>query len=145
MDKKMSRGDFLKIGLSVSLGAIAITACGDILAMGEKKLEIGDIAVGEDNFVITKADLEENKYVNFTFKGKQCILLYNDGQIKAYENICTHKGGKTELQGKQLVCLWHGAIFDPLTGKALKGPAPLDSKLPEVVFREQDGKIYVCA
>lgn len=143
MENKISRGDFLKMGLTVSLAAVAVTACGDLLAMGENKLKINEITVGEDNLIIKRLALEENKYVHFIFRGKRCILVYNHGKIKAFENICTHKGGKTELQEDRLVCLWHGAVFDPLTGEALKGPAPLGSKLPAITLREQDGKIYV--
>ena len=145
MENKISRGDFLKMGLNVTLAAAAITACGDLLAMGEGKLKIDEITVGEDNFIIERLSLEENKYVNFIFRGKRSILVYNQGKIKAFENICTHQGGKTELKGDRLVCLWHGAVFDPLTGEALKGPALLGSKLPAITLREEDGKIYVDA
>lgn len=145
MKIKISRWDFLKMGLKVTLASVAITACGDVLAMGIEKLKTGEITVGEDNFIIETVALEENKYVNFIFKGKKSILIYNDGNIKAFENICTHKGGPTKLQDDKLVCLWHGAVFDPVTGQALEGPAPVGSKLPEVSLREQDGKIYVDA
>jgi nitrite reductase/ring-hydroxylating ferredoxin subunit len=70
-------------------------------------------------------------------------LLYNDGEIKAFENICTHKGGPSKLKQDKLVCQWHGAIFEPLTGEALKGPAPKGSKLPAIELEEREGSIYV--
>ncbi len=145
METKISRRDFLKMGLKVTLAAVAITACGDVLAMGAVQPKTGEITVGVDNFIIETGALKENKYVNFIFKGKKSILIYNDVNIKAFENICTHKGGPTKLQDDKLVCLWHGAVFDPVTGQALKNPAPPDSKLPEISLREQDGKIYVDA
>jgi nitrite reductase/ring-hydroxylating ferredoxin subunit len=145
MEAKISRRNFLKMGLKVTLASVAITACGDVLAMGTEKLKTGEITVGEDNFIIEAGALEESKYVNFILKGKKSILIYNHGNIKAFENICPHKGGPTKLQDDKLVCLWHGAVFDPLTGQALKGPAPAGSKLPEVTLREQNGKIYVGA
>jgi nitrite reductase/ring-hydroxylating ferredoxin subunit len=143
MDNKINRRDFLKTGLRFAVTSVAITACGDLIAMGEDRKKIGEITVGEDNFIIGVDVLKENKAVNFIFKGKKSILVYNDGKIKAFENICTHKGGPTKLQDDKMICQWHGAVFDPLTGRALKGPALLDSKLPAINLREQDEKIYV--
>ncbi len=143
MDNKINRRDFLKTGIKIVVTSAVITACGDLIAMGEDKKNIGEISVGEDNFIIGVDALKENKAINFIFKGKKSILVYNDGNIKAFENICTHKGGQTRLQDDRMVCQWHGAVFDPLTGRALKGPAPLDSKLPAINLKEQDKKVYV--
>ena len=144
MDKKISRRDFLRKGASTVLGAVAITACGDLFAMEMfTKKEINEVTSREDNFLIGLDELKIEKAVNFVYKGKKAILLYNDGEIKAFENICTHKAGPVKLENDKLLCQWHGAVFDPITGMALKGPAPSGSRLTPISLREQDGKIYV--
>ncbi|MFC1699836.1 Rieske (2Fe-2S) protein [Candidatus Omnitrophota bacterium] len=144
MRKKITRREFLKTGAKTALATLAITACGDLIAFGSStKQKIDEITVGEDNLIIGLKELEQREAVNFVYQGKKSILLYNAGEIKAFENICTHKGGPTKLTADELVCQWHGAIFDPLTGKRLKGPAPSGSKLIPVELSEQSGKIYV--
>ena len=70
-------------------------------------------------------------------------MVYNNGNFKAFENICTHKKGPSRLKGGKLVCQWHGAQFDPLTGKAIKGPAPAGSKLNEIKIKNVKGKLFV--
>ena len=144
MDKKISRREFLKIGGQTVITVAALTACGKVFAIGEVlNKQKGEIVVGEGNFIITLDELRQSQAVDFIYKGKKSILVYNGGQVKAFENICTHKGGPTSLKKGGLVCQWHGAIFDPLTGEALKGPAPTGSKLRPIALDERDGKIYV--
>jgi len=144
MDEKISRRDFLQKGAGTVLGVLAITACGDLFAMGKlAKNEINEINVGEDYFIIKLDELKKYKAVNFIHKGKKSILLYNGGEIKSFENICTHKGGPSKLENNKLVCQWHGALFDPITGMAMKGPAPSGSRLTPINLREHDGKVYI--
>ncbi|OGX19762.1 MAG: hypothetical protein A3K83_07555 [Omnitrophica WOR_2 bacterium RBG_13_44_8b] len=97
---------------------------------------------GEKNFLIKIDELKKLGAVNFEFSGKNSILLYNGGQIRAFENICTHKGGPSKLLDNKLVCEWHGAIFDPLTGEALGRPAPQGSRLKEIKLAIRNGNIY---
>lgn len=144
MAEKISRRDFLRKGAGAILGTVAITACGDLLAMEKPaKEEINVITAGEDNFLIGRDELAIEKAVHFIHKGKKAILLYNEGEIKAFENICTHKGGPLKLESDKLLCQWHGALFDSKTGMAVTGPAPSGSKLTPINLREQDGKIYI--
>lgn len=146
MHKKFNRREFLKMGTKSALAVIAITACGDLVALGaNRKKKLGKITVGEDNFIIGLEELKEHVAVEFIYNGKKSILLYNDGEMKAFENICTHKGGPSRLKGNKLVCQWHGTVFDSITGEALKGPAPRGSRLTSITINEQDGKIYVGA
>ncbi len=144
MSKKITRKEFLARGIKTILATAVITACGNLIAFGSNdKEEIKEVSVGEDGFIIALEDLSENQAINFVYKGKKSILLYNHGKIKAFENICTHKGGPSKLVKDTLVCQWHGATFDPMTGKALTGPAPLGSRLTAVALRKQDAKIYM--
>ena len=108
------------------------------------KLKVGkEIQVDETRLISSIAVLAEKKAIPFVYKGKQSILLYNDGEYRAFENICTHKGGPTTLSNDKLVCKWHGAKFDTLTGEALTRPAPEKSKLPEIKLKIEGNDIYV--
>jgi 3-phenylpropionate/trans-cinnamate dioxygenase ferredoxin subunit len=57
----------------------------------------------------------------------EAICLANvAGEIYAVDDRCTHaavplSGGP--LEGRQIVCPWHGAMFDMKTGRATCGPA----------------------
>jgi nitrite reductase/ring-hydroxylating ferredoxin subunit len=144
MENKMTRRDFIKTSGKTVLTALALTACADLFKLGHAaETPLKEITVRDDNFIITADELKNAQAVNFIYKGKKSILLYNDGQIRAFENICTHKGGPTALKDNALVCEWHGAAFNPLTGEALKKPAPDGSTLPAVAIKELDGKIFV--
>ncbi len=140
----MNRREFLKMGATQVAGAIVLTACGGILpdfANGMEKRN--KIVVSDTNLITTREDLKIKKVINFEYQGKRSILVYNEGNMKAFENICTHRGGPTELKGGVFVCQWHGATFDPLTGKALSKPAPSNSQLPEIKLRIEGDKIFV--
>lgn len=59
--------------------------------------------------------------------GAMAVAVANvDGEIYAVSDTCTHaqislsEGG---LIGRQIVCPWHGAMFDLKTGRPTCGPA----------------------
>lgn len=53
------------------------------------------------------------------------------GELRAYRNLCPHwavpiDGGAGEVwdgDGEELMCVMHGALFDPETGRCTFGPA----------------------
>ena len=59
--------------------------------------------------------------------GKLPIALFNiDGTLYAIDDTCTHSGGplsEGDLDGTEVTCPWHGAVFDLKTGEALNPPA----------------------
>jgi 3-phenylpropionate/trans-cinnamate dioxygenase ferredoxin subunit len=64
--------------------------------------------------------------------GVEVLLCNVDGDLYAVEDVCTHDGGpldQGELQGCQIMCPRHGALFDVTTGRALTLPAvvPLET------------------
>jgi len=77
--------------------------------------------------------------------GLQAIVLANvDGRICALEDECSHEAyplSDGELEGGDLVCIYHGARFDACTGKNKGLPAirPVRSFPVEV----RDDGIYV--
>ena len=56
------------------------------------------------------------------------ILLSNvDGQIHATSNVCPHAGAALNygrLDGPEVECALHGAVFDVTDGEVIVGPAP---------------------
>ena len=59
--------------------------------------------------------------------GDEQVLLVNvDGAVHACEDICTHAYASLsegDLDGNEVQCPLHGAVFNVVTGKALTPPA----------------------
>jgi len=78
----------------------------------EKVAETGDISPGEmKSFAL----------------GQEGVLVANvDGNFYAISDTCTHMGGTLsdgDLDGNQVQCPLHGAIFDVVTGEVQNPPA----------------------
>jgi nitrite reductase/ring-hydroxylating ferredoxin subunit len=59
--------------------------------------------------------------------GKKIALFNVEGSFYAIDDTCTHRGGplsEGSLDGKEVTCPWHGAIYDVITGEVLSPPAP---------------------
>lgn len=56
------------------------------------------------------------------------IAVFNvSGSYHAIDNTCTHVGGplcEGEIDGAEVTCPWHGAVFDVTSGQVLGPPAP---------------------
>src|SRR5262249_7349222 len=62
-------------------------------------------------------------------EGKSLALFNVGGTYYALNNACTHRGGPLSegaLNGDQVTCPWHGAVFDATTGEVVQGPATKD-------------------
>ena len=59
--------------------------------------------------------------------GQEKVLLANvDGEFYVIGDTCTHRGGtlsEGNLDGEQVQCPLHGAIFSVVTGEVLNPPA----------------------
>lgn len=78
-----------------------------------KAAKTGDIALGSAKMV--------------EVGGKKIAIFNVDGKYYAIDNTCTHRGGplaEGALEGKEVTCPWHGAVFDVTTGEVLGPPAP---------------------
>ena len=59
--------------------------------------------------------------------GREIALFNIAGAFHALDNSCTHVGGplcEGEIDGAEVTCPWHGAVFDVTTGNVLGPPAP---------------------
>jgi nitrite reductase/ring-hydroxylating ferredoxin subunit len=58
--------------------------------------------------------------------GQEIALFNVGGSFHAIDNTCTHVGGplcEGEVEGIEVTCPWHGAVFDVTTGQVLGPPA----------------------
>src|SRR5437870_7875325 len=58
--------------------------------------------------------------------GREIALFNIAGAFHALDNSCTHVGGplcEGEIDGAEVTCPWHGAVFDVTTGAVLGPPA----------------------
>ena len=70
--------------------------------------------------VASKTDLNDGTLLKVEIKGKELVLTLVDGKIYAIDNECTHQGGplnEGELNGYDLKCPWHYAVFDIRDGR----------------------------
>ncbi len=71
-------------------------------------------------------ELEEGRAKTFDIEGVDICLAKVEGQIYAFDNVCTHDGGilgEGEIEDFQIACPRHGATFDIISGDATRMPA----------------------
>jgi nitrite reductase/ring-hydroxylating ferredoxin subunit len=78
--------------------------------------------MSEEKFqkVANKHSLKEGDMLKVEANGKQIVLSMVEGKVYAIDEICTHEGGpldEGELNGYDLKCPWHYAVFDVRNGK----------------------------
>jgi 3-phenylpropionate/trans-cinnamate dioxygenase ferredoxin subunit len=82
----------------------------------------------------------------FEVDGTRIALCNVDGSFYAIADVCTHDGGpldQGELEGDQIECPRHGALFDVKTGKALTLPAVVPVQTYPVQVEGDDVKVSV--
>lgn len=77
-------------------------------------------------------------------QGKKIALFCVDGSFYAIDDTCPHLGGSLSegfVNGKEVLCPWHGAAFDMTTGAVLSPPAARGVSCYRV--RVNDGEVEV--
>ena len=72
------------------------------------------------------------------------------GQCVAYQNLCRHIAISIDYDDNaffnsertHFVCQTHGAVYDPLTGKCVRGPCPGEFLFP-VLIEVLEGSIWL--
>ena len=77
---------------------------------------------GEEGFksVANKKDIKEGGLLGVELEGNKIVLAMINGQVFAIDAVCSHKGAPLEegkLEGYNLTCPWHYAVFDVRSGK----------------------------
>jgi 3-phenylpropionate/trans-cinnamate dioxygenase ferredoxin subunit len=97
-----------------------------------KAAKTGDVALGGAKMV--------------EVSGKKIAIFNVDGKYYAIDNTCTHRGGplaEGALDGKEVTCPWHGAVFDVTSGEVLGPPAPKPVSRYEVLVSGKDIEVEV--
>ena len=71
-------------------------------------------------------DIPAGKAIMVEVDGKEIALFNVGGSFHAIDNTCTHVGGplcEGEIEGNEVTCPWHGAMFDVTSGQVLGPPA----------------------
>jgi nitrite reductase/ring-hydroxylating ferredoxin subunit len=59
--------------------------------------------------------------------GKKIAIFNVAGSFHAIDDTCSHRGGSLSqgmIEGENVTCPWHGAVFDIRSGEVLGPPAP---------------------
>jgi nitrite reductase/ring-hydroxylating ferredoxin subunit len=72
-----------------------------------------------------------------------------NAEIRVFLNYCPHAGTPLnmfddrflDMQGTQILCRTHGALFDPISGKCTRGPCKGDH-LRQIAHEIKDGGVY---
>ena len=77
---------------------------------------------GEPGFqkIANKKDIKEGGLLGVELGGNNIVLAMINGQVFAIDAICSHQGAPLEegtLEGFNLTCPWHYAVFDVRNGK----------------------------
>jgi nitrite reductase/ring-hydroxylating ferredoxin subunit len=70
--------------------------------------------------VANKKDIKEGGLLGIELEGNKIVLAMINGQIFAMDAVCSHQGAPLEegtLEGYNLTCPWHYAVFDVRNGK----------------------------
>lgn len=101
-------------------------------------------------------DLVRKKTIQFTFASegiqRDGFLVWHEGRVAAYENVCRHlplklDSGDGQLftgDGRYIACPRHGALYEPGTGLCIRGPCERASLKP-LAIEVVDGIIWLTA
>ncbi len=70
--------------------------------------------------VANRKDLKEGSLLRVDIRGKPIVLAVVLGKVYAMDAVCSHEGGPLEdgsLEGYELKCPWHYALFDVRNAK----------------------------
>ncbi len=82
----------------------------------------GKMSKGEPGFqkIANKKDIKEGGLLGVELEGNNIVLAMINGQVFAMDAVCSHQGAPLEegtLEGFNLTCPWHYAVFDVRNGK----------------------------
>ncbi len=94
--------------------------------------------------VAQQEEIEQNTGRLIEVRGRQIALLRDGDNYHALDNTCTHRGGplaEGAIEQGEVVCPWHGAHFDLVTGRPTCRPASVEVNTYPVRVRGQDIEI----
>ncbi|KGX86418.1 QcrA and Rieske domain-containing protein [Pontibacillus marinus] len=138
-DLKFNRRSFLKsaVGATVTLGVATLPF--SVLALQDKEKD-------DNRKEIAKlADIPKDSAINFQYptESEPAILVHTkDGELKAYNNKCTHLQCPVfyEKEESVLLCPCHRGFFSVDNGHPLAGPP--QRELPLIDIQVENGVVY---
>ena len=100
--------------------------------------------MGDWHKVAAEADVTEDEPATAKVADAQIGIFRVDGRLYAIEDICPHAFAFLSegfVEGDQVECPLHEALFHIPTGKCLREPADRDLQTYEV--KVEDGDVYV--
>jgi len=96
--------------------------------------------------VASKNDLKEGSLLRAESEGKPVVLSMVKGKVYAMDATCTHQGGPLDegtLEGHDLTCPWHNAVFDVRSGRVSEKTAWATSLNSYPVQMDENGDILI--
>src|SRR5919112_6394618 len=97
--------------------------------------------------VANRKDLNEGSLLRVDVEGKPIVLAVVLGKVYAMDAVCSHEGGPLEdgsLEGYELKCPWHYALFDVRNAKVSQQTVwATDMQSYSVKIDEASGDILV--
>ena len=97
--------------------------------------------------VANKKDLKEGGLLGIELDGNRIVLAMVGGKVYAMDAICSHQGGPLDqgvLEGNNLTCPWHHAVFDVRNGNVSETTVwAMDQKSFPVKVDESTGDVLV--
>ncbi|MFF2875524.1 ubiquinol-cytochrome c reductase iron-sulfur subunit [Gottfriedia sp. NPDC057991] len=138
-DLKLNRRSFLKsvVGASMALGLATVPF--SAIALNNKKEDLNR------QKIISLKDLPKDSSINFHYPtvDEPAILVYTkDGNLKAYNNKCTHLQCPVfyDKEESKLLCPCHRGFFSVDNGQPLAGPP--QRELPLIELEVKNGVVY---
>ncbi len=112
----LSRRSFLS-AIAVAAGSIGLTSIASTAQAASKKYK-----------VCATKDIKVGGASSFRIAGGQNMMVLitqpKKGTFRAFDQRCTHDGyAVNSIEGKNLICQAHGALFDMDSGSVRRGPA----------------------
>ena len=131
-------------GYSVALAASYLG--GDLVFRMGTQVNRNAWTEGPDDWTaaIAETDVPEGKLVRADAGGVQVLLCRQNGRLHAISAVCPHAGGPLDegtLEGRSVICPWHGSQFDLANGAIIHGPASVEPLVYET--RVENGQIEV--
>ncbi len=107
--------------IAIAAGALGLSGVSSSAQAASKKYKVcatKDIKVGGGSiFRISSANI------------MVLVTQPKKDEFRAFNPACTHRGFQiSQIQGKNMVCPIHGAMFDTTTGAVQRGPAQIPLK-----------------
>jgi 3-phenylpropionate/trans-cinnamate dioxygenase ferredoxin component len=76
--------------------------------------------------VATTGEIAPGRCKGVDVGGRPIAVINLDGTYYATDDTCTHRGAllsEGDLEGKEIICPLHGAVFDVTNGEVVEPPA----------------------